>query len=138
VTDSPRLRAVEDLPGPERPEGDWVTPLDQRAITSEQLSRAVAERHGLDHLDWGRLDVKVAVASVEDISALIARMNRFEEAVHEAVEESEDGAAPLEIVDLRESAEDAPVIKLVRTGQCSSPGPRVPVSRPRCTARCSS
>ena len=62
-----------------------------------------------------RLDVKPAVASVEDITSLIARMNRFEDAVQEAVEEGEDGAAPLEIVDLRESAEDAPVIKLVHS-----------------------
>ena len=62
-----------------------------------------------------RMDVKPAVASTEDIAALIARMNRFEDAVQEAVEEGEDGAAPLEIVDLRESAEDAPVIKLVHS-----------------------
>jgi type IV pilus assembly protein PilB len=142
--------------------------LDERAITPEQLSHAIAERYGLDHLDLGvykvdmtaanllsataakrygavpvgyvddhtlllamsdpanvlaiddialltRLDVKPAVASEEDIASLVARMNRFEEAVQEAVEESEDGAAPLEIVDLRESAEDAPVIKLVHS-----------------------
>jgi type IV pilus assembly protein PilB len=62
-----------------------------------------------------RLDVKPAVASEEDIEALIARLNRFEDAVQEAVEESEDDASPLEIVDLRESAEDAPVIKLVHS-----------------------
>jgi type IV pilus assembly protein PilB len=62
-----------------------------------------------------RLDVKPAVASAEDIAGLISRMNRFEDAVHEAVEESEEGAAPMEIVDLRESAEDAPVIKLVHS-----------------------
>ncbi len=62
-----------------------------------------------------RLDVKPAVASIEDLQALISRMNRFEDAVQEAVEESEDGAAPVEIVDLRESAEDAPVIKLVHS-----------------------
>jgi type IV pilus assembly protein PilB len=142
--------------------------LEQRAITAEQLSRAIAERYGLDHLDLGvvkidmaaanlvsvaaakryaavpvgyiddhtvllamadpanvlavddialltRMDVKPAVASGEDIAALISRMNRFEDAVQEAVDESEDGAAPLEIVDLRESAEDAPVIKLVHS-----------------------
>ena len=62
-----------------------------------------------------RLDVKPAVASAEDIQALISRMNRFEDAVQEAVEEGEEGASPLEIVDLRESAEDAPVIKLVHS-----------------------
>jgi type IV pilus assembly protein PilB len=142
--------------------------LDQRAITAEQLSHAIAERYGLDHLDLGvfeidmaavnllsaaaarryaavpvsylddhtlllamadpanvlavddialltRMDVKPAVASGDDIAGLITRMNRFEDAVQEAVREEEDGAAPVEIVDLRESAEDAPVIKLVHS-----------------------
>jgi type IV pilus assembly protein PilB len=149
-----------------------VTPervlLDRHAITQEQLSRAIAERYGLDHLDLGvfkvdmaavnmitasaakrynavpvayadeetlvlamsdpanvlaaddislltRLGVKQAVASAEDLQNLISRMNRFEDAVQEAVEEGEQGAAPLEVVDLRESAEDAPVIKLVHS-----------------------
>jgi type IV pilus assembly protein PilB len=55
------------------------------------------------------------VASQEDITALIARMNRFEDAVQEAVDENDESSSPLEIVDLRESAEDAPVIKLVHS-----------------------
>jgi type IV pilus assembly protein PilB len=149
-----------------------VTPervlLDRHAITQEQLSRAIAERYGLDHVDLGvfkvdmaavnlitasaakrynavpvayvdehtlvlamsdpanvlaaddislltRMGVKQAVASAEDLQNLISRMNRFEDAVQEAVEEGEQGAAPLEVVDLRESAEDAPVIKLVHS-----------------------
>ena len=62
-----------------------------------------------------RMDVKPAVASGDDIAALIGRMNRFEDAVQEAVEEGEDEAGPVEIVDLRESADDAPVIKLVHS-----------------------
>jgi type IV pilus assembly protein PilB len=142
--------------------------LEQHLITSEQLSRAIAERYGLDHLDLGmynvdmgaanllsasaakrysavpvgyvnektlllamadpanvlavddialltRLDVKPAVASSEDIAALIARMNRFEDAVSTAIAEDAEEAGPVEIVDLRESAEDAPVIKLVHS-----------------------
>ena len=142
--------------------------FEQGAITSDQLSRAIAERYGLDHLDLGifkvdmaaanllsgaaakrysavpvshldeqtlllamsnpanviavddiamitRMDVKPAVASAEDIAALISRMSHFEDAVQEAVDEGEEEAAPLEIVDLRESAEDAPVIKLVHS-----------------------
>jgi len=141
--------------------------LDQQAITAEQLSLAIAERYGLDHLDLGvfkvdmaaanllsaaaakrygavpvsyidehtlmlamsdpanvlavddialltHLDVRPAVASAEDITALIMRMNRFEDAVAEAVEESE-GTAIEEVVDLRETADDAPVIKLVHS-----------------------
>ncbi len=142
--------------------------LEQHVITQEQLSRSIAERYGLDHLDLGvfkvdmaavnlmsasaakrygavpvayadeqtlvlamsdpanvlaaddislmtHLEVKPAVASSEDIANLISRINRFEDAVHEAVEEDEEGASPLEVVDLRESAEDAPVIKLVHS-----------------------
>jgi type IV pilus assembly protein PilB len=141
--------------------------LDQQAITAEQLSRAIAERYGLDHLDLGifkvdmaaanllsaaaakrygavpvsyldehtlllamsdpanvlavddvalltHLDVRPAVASAEDITALIQRMNRFEDAVAEAVEEGE-AAAYEEVVDLKETADDAPVIKLVHS-----------------------
>ena len=142
--------------------------LDERAITAEQLSHAIAERYGLDHLDLGvfkvdmaavnllsaspakrygavpvafvdertlllamsdpanvlavddialltRMDVKPAVASADDINALIGRMNRFEDAVQEAVDEDEAEAGAVEIVDLRESADDAPVIKLVHS-----------------------
>jgi type IV pilus assembly protein PilB len=142
--------------------------LDQHAITPEQLSHAIAERYGLDHLDLGvckidmgavnllsasaarrygavpvswvddhtlllamadpanvlavddialltRMDVKPAVASSEDIAGLISRMNRFEDAVQEAVEEDDQATGTLEIVDLRESADDAPVIKLVHS-----------------------
>jgi type IV pilus assembly protein PilB len=141
--------------------------LGQKLITSEQLSRAIAERYGLDHLDLSvfnvdmaaanllgagaarrygavpvayvdehtvlvamsdpanvlaiddislltHLDVKPAVASEEDIASLIARMNRFEDAVQEAVDEGEEEAG-LEVVDLHESADDAPVIKLVHS-----------------------
>jgi type IV pilus assembly protein PilB len=142
--------------------------LDQHSITAEQLSRATAERYGLDHLDLGvfkpdmgavnlltasvakrygavpvayvddhtlllatsdpanvlavddiamltHFDVRPAVASEEDIQNLILRMNRFQDAVQEAVQEGEDEAGPLEVVDLRESADDAPVIKLVHS-----------------------
>jgi len=141
--------------------------LDQQAITGDQLSRAIAERYGLDHLDLGifkvdmaaanllsaaaakryaavpvsyldehtlllamsdpanvlavddvalltHLDVRPAVASAEDITALITRMNRFEDAVAEAVEEGE-AADYEEVVELKETADDAPVIKLVHS-----------------------
>ena len=159
-------RAIEESRGAGIPPERLL--LENRAITSEQLSRAIAERYGLDHLDLSvfkvdmaaanllsasaakrygavpvsyidentlllamsdpanvlavddialltRLDIRPAVASGEDIANLISRMNRFEAAVQEAVEEGETAAAPVEIVDLRESAEDAPVIKLVHS-----------------------
>ena len=141
--------------------------LQEHSITPEQLSRAIAERYGLDHLDLGSFPVdmaaanlvtpavakrygavpvgflndrtllvaladpsnvmaaddirlatgfstRLAVASSDDINSLIGRLNRFESAVAAAVEE-DDGSTPLEVIDLRESADDAPVIKLVHS-----------------------
>jgi type IV pilus assembly protein PilB len=58
-------------------------------------------------------NIRPAVASEEDIIRLVTRLNRFEDAVQEAVQE--DDETPAEITDLRESADDAPVIKLVRS-----------------------
>ncbi len=138
---------------------------EQGEIDSDQLSRAVAERYGLDYVDLNifqvdmaaanlvsvsaarrtgavpvghvdketlvlamsdpanvlavddiqmatGLNCRVAVAAAEDIEALIARLNTLSTAVSEAVEEDEaqDSA---DLTDLRASAEDAPVIKLV-------------------------
>jgi type IV pilus assembly protein PilB len=139
--------------------------LESGAITQVALSRAIAERHGLDHLDLHAFkvdmtaanlisgsaarrydavpvafqgprnvlvamadpanvlavddialmtgyEVRVAVASREDIGMLVTRLTRLDDVVAStAVEAEEEG--PAEIVDLRESAEDAPVIKLV-------------------------
>jgi type IV pilus assembly protein PilB len=55
-------------------------------------------------------DVRPASATREDIVALFGRLNRLEDVV---VEEEED--EPVELTDLRESADDAPVIKLVHS-----------------------
>ncbi len=135
-------------------------------LTQEQLARAIAERHGFDHLDLAvfkvdmaaanlissaqakrydaipvafigettlRLamadpgnvmaidevalvtghEVRPAVASREDIHALIQRLSRFDEVVHDAIEEGVTDVA--EVVDLRESADEAPVIKLINS-----------------------
>ena len=136
------------------------------AITPDGLSRALAERYGLDHLDLEAFpvdmgaanlvvntaakryqavpvafvdkrtlllamadpsnvlavddvaimtgyEVRVAVASPEAIGDLISRMARLEDVVsgESAVEDAEDTQA--EIVNLRETADDAPVVKLV-------------------------
>jgi type IV pilus assembly protein PilB len=141
--------------------------LEQRAIDSDQLSRAMAERYGLDYIDLNLyhvdmaaanlvsvssarrtravpvghadkqtlllamadpanvlavddiqmatgLNCKVAVAAPEDIDALIARLNTLSTAVSEAVDETDEDEAA-QITDLRASAQDAPVIKLVFT-----------------------
>jgi type IV pilus assembly protein PilB len=141
--------------------------LDSGALTQDGLTRALAERYGLDHLDLGVFsvdmraanlvsipaakryqavpvaftdkrtllvamadpsnvlavddiaimtgyEVRVAVAPPEDIANLISRLDRLDDVVSEQdgqVEELEEGGA--EIVDLRETADDAPVVKLV-------------------------
>ncbi len=139
--------------------------IEQGALTAEGLSRAVAERHGLDHLDLGTFqpdmaaanlisipaakryeavpvafiddrtllvamadpanvlavddialltgkEIRPAVTSREDILGLIARLTRLD---HVFADDSEDESVqgPAEVVDLRESADDAPVIRLV-------------------------
>jgi type IV pilus assembly protein PilB len=141
--------------------------LDSGALTQDGLTRALAERYGLDHLDLGVFsvdmsaanlvstlaakryqavpvafadkrtllvamadpsnvlavddiaimtgyEVRVAVAPPEDIANLISRLDRLEDVVSEQnghIEELEQEGA--EVVDLRETAEDAPVVKLV-------------------------
>ncbi|HEV3319792.1 MAG TPA: ATPase, T2SS/T4P/T4SS family [Solirubrobacteraceae bacterium] len=140
--------------------------LDAGALTHDGLSRALAERYGLDHLDLGAFqvdmsaanlvtttaakryqavpvafadkrtllvamadpsnvlavddiaimtgyEVRVAVAPPDDIASLILRLDRLDDVVASSgsqIEELEEGA---EVVDLHETAEDAPVIKLV-------------------------
>jgi len=142
--------------------------VDQGVLSADQLSRAVAERYGLDHVDLNifhvdmgaanlvsvqtarrfhavpvgyvdsetllvamadpanvlavddlqmmtGLNCRVAVAAEVDIEGLISRLNSLESAVSEAVSEDEEEAnlSTAEATELRESADDAPVIKLV-------------------------
>ncbi|MGZ4203219.1 MAG: GspE/PulE family protein, partial [Thermoleophilaceae bacterium] len=58
------------------------------------------------------LDVRRAVTSHEDIDALISQLNRIDDAVSEAAAELPEA---IEVNNLRESADDAPVIKLVHS-----------------------
>ncbi|HEX8741705.1 MAG TPA: ATPase, T2SS/T4P/T4SS family [Thermoleophilaceae bacterium] len=60
-------------------------------------------------------EIRPTVASQEDIAGLIVKMNRLDEAVAEAteVDEEEDDAAL--VSEIRESAADAPTIKLVNS-----------------------
>ncbi len=55
------------------------------------------------------LEVRRAVASPEDIDALIENLGRLESSVHEI----EDEEAEAQVIELRDSADDAPVVKLV-------------------------
>ena len=151
--------------------------VEQGAIKPDQLSRAIAERYGLDHVDLTEyqvdmgaanlltvpaarryraipvgyvntetllvamadpanvlalddiqmitgLNCHVAVAAEEDIEALVTRLNSLEHAVSEAVADEEDVSGEAEITELRESADDAPVIKLVHSvlGQAVTQG----------------
>jgi type IV pilus assembly protein PilB len=140
--------------------------MSSGSLTQEALARAIAERHGLDHLDLATFavdmtaanlitsaaakrfeavpvafigetglllamadpsnvlavddvalmtgfEVRTAVASRDDIAALITRLTRLDEVVQSASLEQDDQDGPTEVVELRESADDAPVIKLV-------------------------
>ncbi len=58
-------------------------------------------------------EVRVAVAAPEDIVALISRLDRLDDAVAATGELTESEAEAHEVVDLHETDDDAPVIKLV-------------------------
>jgi type IV pilus assembly protein PilB len=58
-------------------------------------------------------EVRAAVASRDDIAALVARLTRLDDVVQSASAEDEEERGPAEVVDLRESADDAPIVKLV-------------------------
>jgi type IV pilus assembly protein PilB len=58
------------------------------------------------------LEVHRAVTSREDIDNLLGQLNRIEDAIHDAAEELPE---EIEVTDLRETADDAPVIKLVHS-----------------------
>jgi type IV pilus assembly protein PilB len=60
-------------------------------------------------------EIRSAVASAEDIAGLIVKMNRLDEAVAESLEIDEDEDDPTIMEDIRESAAEAPVIKLVNS-----------------------
>ncbi|HWY90456.1 MAG TPA: GspE/PulE family protein [Solirubrobacteraceae bacterium] len=140
--------------------------LDAGALTRDGLSRALAERYGLDYLDLGAFsvdmsaanlvtttaakryqavpvafadkrtllvamadpanvlavddiaimtgyEVRVAVAPPDDIAGLISRLDRLEDVVSDSHELEEEQGGVAEVVDLHETAEDAPVVKLV-------------------------
>jgi type IV pilus assembly protein PilB len=58
-------------------------------------------------------EVRPVVASPDDIGGVISRMSRLDDAVAAAVEQGEEEIA--EVTEIRESADDAPVIKLVNS-----------------------
>jgi type IV pilus assembly protein PilB len=58
--------------------------------------------------------VRRAVASPEDIEAVISQLSNLEESVQEVDEETRDDLGA-QVIELRESAEEAPVVKLVHS-----------------------
>ncbi|MEA2472300.1 MAG: type pilus assembly protein PilB [Thermoleophilaceae bacterium] len=60
-------------------------------------------------------EIRPTVASTEDIAGLIVKMNRLDEAVAEATEVDEDEEDQSLMAEIRESATDAPTIKLVNS-----------------------
>ncbi|MGZ8686073.1 MAG: GspE/PulE family protein [Solirubrobacterales bacterium] len=152
--------------------------IEQGALETERLARAVAERYGLDFVDLASFQVdmaaanlisvksarrhqalpirtldegtlllamadpanvlalddvqmatglncRVAVAPASDIDELVSKLSTLQSTVAEAIaEEEEEGPDAAEITDIRASAEDAPVIKLVNSilGQAVAEG----------------
>jgi type IV pilus assembly protein PilB len=155
--------------------------VEQGAIDVEQLSRATAERYGLDFVDLSLFSVDmgaanlisaasarrhqvlpvafvdestlllamsdptnllalddvqmasglscaVAVAPAPDIDGLITKISTMQSTISDAITEGEEDVesdeAPAELTDIRASAEDGPVIKLVNSilGQAVAEG----------------
>ena len=84
---------------------------------SGRLRVAISDPSNVIALDDLKLmtghEVQPVVASADDIQGLIGRMSRLDEAVAEAVQEGEAELA--DVTEIRESADDAPVIKLVNS-----------------------
>ena len=151
--------------------------LEQGVINPDQLSRAVAERYGLDHIDLSVYSVdmaaanlisvstarrykalpvgfvdretllvamadptnvlavddiqistalacNVAVAAEDDLDSLVGRLNTLQSAVSEAVVEGTEEIEETEVSDIKVTADDAPVVKLVYSilGQAAEEG----------------
>jgi type IV pilus assembly protein PilB len=166
VSDDRARQAIEEARTVGRPPEQLL--FEQKAVDGDQLSRAVAERYGVHHVDLSTyqvdmaaanltpvttarryralpvgyadrgvllvamadptnvlavddirmatgLECRIAVASGEDIDALIGRLNTLQSAVTEAIADGESEADEelAEVSDIEVGAEDAPVIKLV-------------------------
>src|SRR3954467_2519522 len=87
------------------------------AADGSHLLVAIADPSNVLALDDLKLmtghEIQSVVSSREDIAGVISRMSRLDDAISEAVEEEPDDLA--EVTDIRETAEDAPVVKLVNS-----------------------
>jgi type IV pilus assembly protein PilB len=84
---------------------------------SGRLLIAMANPANVIALDDLRLvtghEVRALAATADDVASVIARMSRLDEAVASAVEDQEEDEAT--VVEIRESADDAPAIRLVNS-----------------------
>jgi type IV pilus assembly protein PilB len=84
---------------------------------SGRLLIAMANPANVIALDDLRLvtghEVRALAATADDVASVIARMSRLDEAVASAVEDQEDEEPT--VVEIRESADDAPAIRLVNS-----------------------
>jgi len=60
-------------------------------------------------------EVRRAVASPGDIEALVSSLSSLAESVQQVVDETDEEADPAQVIELRESADEAPVVKLVHS-----------------------
>ena len=85
---------------------------------SGRLLIAMANPANVIALDDLRLvtghEVRALAATADDVAAVIARMSRLDEAVASALEDQEDEDEPV-VIEIRESADDAPAIRLVNS-----------------------
>ena len=65
---SPKNTRGSDRSGPHRGPPPESLLLEQGAITADQLSRAVAERYGLDHVDLSVYSVDMAAANLISVN----------------------------------------------------------------------
>src|SRR3954466_14711849 len=94
-----------------------VTQIDERTLLVAMVDPANVVAVDDVAIRTGRR-VRVAVASADDISSLIGRLNRLDAAVTEAVEDDEPEIGineRAEITELGEGSVDTPVIKLVNS-----------------------
>src|SRR4051794_23574215 len=80
----------------------------------------------VDDIQMGTgFNCQVAVAPSDDIDALVGKLSTLQSTVTQAIDdEEEEEEAPAELTDLRASAQDAPVVKLVNSilGQAVTEG----------------
>src|SRR5919106_249178 len=108
--------------------------VESGLIDSAQLARMLAERNSLDYRVLlvatadpanvlGADDIAMAtgyevrrlIATPEGVEALIGRLSKLSGSVQEVEEEADEDHGRTELVELRASAEEAPVVKLVHS-----------------------